>query len=135
LRALGEYVSWRNIAKLVFLNIFVSGVTPLATGGGVAQEWFLHRHGVTLGTALAATTIRTILAVLFSFGATPVLLLTMPGAESATAELSIVIVLTVCALLYFGFFALMLLAPRWLIRPLLAALLCLRRTHLIGDTR
>lgn len=135
LRALGEKVPLAAMGRLVFLNIFVSNVTPLATGGGFAQVWFLQRRGVAIGTAMTATTIRTVLAVLFIFGATPVLLLTLPGAESAAQQSSLIPTLIVCVVLYLSFFAVLLLRPSWLARPLLMSLKCLRLFHLISASR
>lgn len=135
LRALGERVPLLAMARLVFLNIFVSNVTPLATGGGFAQVWFLRRHGVAIGTAMSATTIRTVLAVLFIFGATPVLLLTLPGAESAAQQSSLIPTLIVCVVLYLSFFAVLLLRPSWLARPLLLVLKTLRVMRLIKPAR
>src|SRR5680860_1239565 len=77
LRALGHRLSFPVIFRLVFINLFFSNVTPMATGGGFAQIWYLHRHGIPVGRATAATTIRTVLAVLFIFSLTPVFLLTL----------------------------------------------------------
>lgn len=135
LRALGERVPLMAMARLVFLNIFVSNVTPMATGGGFAQVWFLQRRGVAIGTAMTATTIRTVLAVLFIFIATPVLLLTLPGAESAAKQSSLVPTLIGCVVLYLSFFAVLLLRPTWLARPLLLVLKLLRSVHLINAKR
>jgi uncharacterized protein (TIRG00374 family) len=72
LRALGHRVPLPVITRLVFINLFFSNVTPMATGGGFAQIWYLQNHGVPLGRATAATTIRTVLAVIFIFSLTPV---------------------------------------------------------------
>lgn len=136
LRALGQRVSLVDMTRLVFLNLFVSNITPMATGGGIAQVWFLSRHGVPVGTALTATTIRTVLAVLFIFGATPILLLTLPGAEKAAEQNSgLVETLIVCVALYAAFFLALLLKPHWLNLPLIRGLNALRRVHLISASR
>jgi len=134
LRALGNAIPLSAMARLVFLNIFVSNITPLATGGGVAQVWFMRRRGVPVGTGLTATTIRTALAVLFIFGATPVLLLTLPGAEEAASD-SLVATLIVSVAVYLGFFTVLVLRANWLLRPLLGLLAGLRRLQLIGARR
>ncbi len=135
LRALGEPVPLAAIGRLVFLNIFVSNVTPLATGGGVAQVWFMRRRGVPLGTALSATTIRTVLAVLFIFTATPVLLVLLPGAQEAVRSDTLVHALATSLVVYVGFFAILLTRPRWLLRPILVFLALLRRLRLVGRRR
>ncbi|HSH85244.1 MAG TPA: lysylphosphatidylglycerol synthase transmembrane domain-containing protein [Guyparkeria sp.] len=135
LRALGQALPLTAMARLVFLNIFVSNITPLATGGGVAQVWFMRRRGVPVGTGLAATTIRTALAVLFIFSATPVLVLTLPGAEEAAQSQSLVATLITSVVLYLGFFVVLVLRANWLLRPLLGLLRLLRRLRLINARR
>lgn len=79
IRAMGFHIAFRYVFKLVFINIFVSNVTPLATGGGVVQVYFLQKRGMPIGDATAATTIRTILAVLILFTLTPVLIWSEPN--------------------------------------------------------
>ena len=79
IRAMGLDIPFSYIIKLVFVNIFVSNVTPLATGGGVAQVYLMSRKGIPIGEATAATSIRTILAALIMFTLTPVILWADPG--------------------------------------------------------
>jgi len=78
IRAMGYRVRFKYIMKLVFINIFVSNITPLATGGGVVQVYFLHREGVPVGEATAATTIRTMLAAVILFTLTPIIIFAEP---------------------------------------------------------
>jgi len=75
LKTLRAKIKFRFIAQLVFINIFISNITPFATGGGFAQIYFLNKKGVPLGSAVAATTIRTVLAMLFFFIGTPLIIL------------------------------------------------------------
>jgi uncharacterized protein (TIRG00374 family) len=135
LRALGHRLPLPAIARLVFINLFFSNVTPMATGGGFAQIWYLQNHGVPLGRATAATTIRTVLAVIFIFSLTPVFLLTLDAfkGESLAGDLGPVLALLI--ILYLGFFLVALFRARWLIGPLTAALRLMRRLHLISATR
>lgn len=135
LRALGHKLSLRVMARLVFINLFFSNVTPMATGGGFAQIWYLHNHGVPLGRATAATTIRTVLAVIFIFSLTPVCLLTMPAFRGESLAGDLGPVLAVLILLYLGFFLVVLFRTQWLIGPLSALLGFIQRLHLIGETR
>ena len=79
IRAMGFRIAFSYIIKLVFVNIFVSNVTPLATGGGVVQVYFMRRKGMPVGEATAATSIRTILAALILFTLTPVIIWTEPN--------------------------------------------------------
>jgi uncharacterized protein (TIRG00374 family) len=79
IRAMGFRIAFSYIIKLVFVNIFVSNVTPLATGGGEVQVYFMQRKGMPVGEAMAATSIRTILATLILFTLTPVIIWTEPN--------------------------------------------------------
>ncbi len=79
IRAIGFRIAFAYIVKLVFVNIFVSSVTPLATGGGVVQVYFMKKKGMPIGEATAATSIRTILAALILFTLTPVIIWSKPG--------------------------------------------------------
>ncbi|WP_404364585.1 YbhN family protein [Marinobacter sp.] len=135
LSALGHRMDLRVMLKLVFINMFVSNVTPMATGGGVAQVWYLQRHGVPIGRATAATTIRTVLAVIFIFSLTPIFLLTLPTLKNQPILDQIDVALSVIIFLYLGFFAIVLFRTRWLILPLVRALALLRKLHLISAER
>lgn len=135
LRALGESVSFASMLQLIFLNTFVSNITPLATGGGIAQVWYMQRRGVPVGTGMTATTIRTALAALFIFGATPVLLLTLPGAEETARNQSLVVTLVVSVAVYIGFFFVLTLRTRWLLRTVLGALKLVHHLRLMAPER
>jgi uncharacterized protein (TIRG00374 family) len=74
LRTMNFRIAFACIFKLVFINFLVSNVTPLATGGGVAQVYLLKGQGMPVGEATAATSIRTLLAALILFTLAPVIL-------------------------------------------------------------
>lgn len=133
LRALGHQIPAAAMTRLVFINIFFSNVTPMATGGGFAQIWYLRRQGVALGTATAATTIRTVLAVVFIFSAAPVALLGLEMGVPAIDRLAPYLALFIGV--YVAFFTLVLLRPRWLLLPLELCLRGLRRLHLLNPQR
>ncbi|WP_320046584.1 lysylphosphatidylglycerol synthase transmembrane domain-containing protein [uncultured Ilyobacter sp.] len=75
LKALNIKIDFRYILRLVFINIFVSNITPFATGGGFLQVFFLKKKGVAMGSAIAATIIRTVLPIIFFFATTPFIFL------------------------------------------------------------
>ncbi len=75
LKTLNIKINFKYIIRLVFINIFVSNITPFATGGGFLQVFFLNKKGVAMGSATAAATIRTTLAIIFFFIATPFIFL------------------------------------------------------------
>jgi len=135
LRALGHRLPLIAIFRLVFINLFFSNVTPMATGGGFAQIWYLHHHGVPVGRATAATTIRTVLAVLFIFTLTPVFLLTLDAFNGRRIAGDVGVALAVFIALYLGFFLVLLFRTRWLIGPLSGVLAGLRRIRAISERR
>jgi uncharacterized protein (TIRG00374 family) len=79
IKAMGFHVGFPYLLKLVFVNIFVSNVTPLATGGGIVQVFFLTKKGMPIGEATAATSIRTILAAITLFILTPIIIFFEPN--------------------------------------------------------
>jgi len=135
LRALGHRLPLPAMFRLVFINLFFSNITPMATGGGFAQIWYLHNHGVPVGRATAATTIRTVLAVVFIFSLTPVFLLTLKALDGRTIAGDIGTALAIFILIYLGFFAVLLFRTHWLIGPLSKLLRAARRIHLISERR
>jgi hypothetical protein len=78
LRTLGIDVHFLYILKLSFINVFVSAITPFATGGGFAQLYYLVRKNVPLGSAMAGSTIRTLLTMAVLLVAAPILILVNP---------------------------------------------------------
>lgn len=89
IRTMGFRVGFAYLFKLVFVNIFVSNVTPLATGGGVLQVYFLKARGMSIGAATAATSIRTILAAVMLFALTPVIIWAEPNMASMLSHRNI----------------------------------------------
>ncbi|MDR1688530.1 MAG: flippase-like domain-containing protein [Clostridiales bacterium] len=86
LRAVEIQIPFLYVIKLSFINIFVSAITPFATGGGFAQIYFLVRKGTPLGSATAASSIRSLLAVAFFLVAAPVVILINPSLLSLVGE-------------------------------------------------
>lgn len=133
--ALGFRVPGRAMAKLVFINIFFSNITPMATGGGFAQVWYLNEHGVSIGKATAATTIRTILAILFIFSLSPVFLLTLEPLRDSGLMSDISLALAVFIVLYLAFFIVVLLRAHWLISPLRGLIQGAFRLGLLSESK
>ncbi|MDZ7755837.1 lysylphosphatidylglycerol synthase transmembrane domain-containing protein [Rhodohalobacter sp.] len=133
LRALGHDISLSVIARLVFINLFFSNITPMATGGGFAQIWYLHKNGVSAGHATAATTIRTVLAVLFIFTLTPIGLFTLEPLNSSSIFRDIGSTLILLVIVYLSFFVTVIFRTRWLIYPSLSFLRLLFRFKTIKE--
>lgn len=135
LRTLDAPVSFRQVMPLVFVNIFFSNITPMATGGGFAQIYYLQRRGVPVGLAAAATTIRTILAMLAIFIAAPVFLIGAPAVDLAGGSGALVSSIAVVIALYLAGFLVVLLRPEWLLRILDGALALLVQARLMEPDR
>jgi uncharacterized protein (TIRG00374 family) len=56
--------------------MFLSNITPFATGGAFAQIYFLNKKEISIGGATAATTVKTALPIIFFFITTPIILIT-----------------------------------------------------------
>lgn len=135
LRALGHSVPKRSLWQLVFINIFISNVTPMATGGGVGQVWYLQRLGVPVGTAMAATTVRTMLAMLFIFFPAPLLVLFMEPLQKLWGGDKMGVYLALIAGAYLGFFVVVLWKMRWIMLVISQCLALLVRFHLLSPAR
>ncbi|PQO23866.1 TIGR00374 family protein [Rhodobacteraceae bacterium WD3A24] len=135
LRALGETIAPGAMLRLVFINIFFSNITPLATGGGFAQVWYLRAHGVGVGRAMAATTIRTVLAVIVIFTLAPLALLSLPelAGHPILGRISEAVALLILA--YLAGFAVVLFRAGWLIAPIARLIGLGARIGLIGPER
>lgn len=133
--ALGIKVSPKVMSKLVFINIFFSNITPMATGGGFAQVWFLHEHGVSVGKAMAGSTIRTVLAVLFIFSLSPIFLLTLPPLQESSLSNSISSALAAFTVIYLAFFIVLLWRAVWLVTPMTGVVKGLYRLNLISQEK
>ena len=75
-KALKINVSLNYLVKLAFINIFLSNITPFATGGAFAQIYFLNKKNISIGDATSATTIKTVLPIIFFFITSPIILIT-----------------------------------------------------------
>lgn len=135
LKALRQDLPLVLIMRLVFVNIFFSNVTPLASGGGFAQIWFLQRKGVPLGTATAAATVRTLLAIIFIFSAAPLVLLLFVPDHLFTPGRSLIATVLLFVLIYVAFFFILLFHARWLILPVKTSLDRMLRWKLVSEPR
>lgn len=131
LRALRQHQPLKRMAPLVFINMLFSSITPMATGGGLIQIGYLHKHGVHLGAATAATTLRTLLASLLIFLSAPFILLYVDQVQLGSFAHRWASLLAAFALCYTGFFALVIWRIRWLIASSTNILTLFHRSGLI----
>lgn len=104
LRTLNQKIDFKHLFKLVFINLFISNITPFATGGGFAQIYYLHKNGVSLGSATAATTLRTLLATAFIFILAPLVLITRGNLAALLPGDSILLYSVIFIVVYLLFF-------------------------------
>ena len=130
LKTMKQSISFKVIMKLVFINILFSNVTPMATGGGFAQIYYLHREKISIGMASAATTIRTTLASMFLFVSTPLILIfwKIPGFATGKAHFYVAILI----IIYFAFYYILIRKNRFLKRVLFLILKILRGCRLLS---
>lgn len=135
LRTLNTDIDFRHIVKLVFINLFISNVTPFATGGGFVQIYFLNKKGVSLGNATAATTIRTVLATMFFFIATPLIILTGERFTKVVPKETILFYIFLFSILYFSFFYIVIFKNRLLKKILYNLLRFIRNKDIISKAK
>jgi len=131
LRALGHSLKVRDLAKLTFINILFSNITPLATGGGFAQIWYLCRRGIPMGVATAATTLRTLLAMGFIFLPIPFLVMRLPFFRNSETAAASGLLLGFFAAAYLALFLLVLFRLKWLLWVFDMLAKMLMRAHLV----
>jgi len=122
LKSLNQTISLGSITPLVFINLCISNITPMATGGGIAQVLYLKNKGIKIGKATAATTLRTLQAVFFIFIPTPLLLLLYPAFNNTPLLDDIGVYLGIFAFLYVFTFFIIIFKSRWIL-ALLASIL------------
>ncbi|GGD55021.1 lysylphosphatidylglycerol synthase transmembrane domain-containing protein [Lacimicrobium alkaliphilum] len=115
LKASGHQLKWRHRIKITFINMLFSNITPLATGGGFAQIWYLRRLNIPVGTATAATTVRTFIAMALIFLPIPLLVMNLPFFDNNAVMTGAGWLLSIVALTYIACFLIMLFRLRWLL--------------------
>ena len=135
IRTLNCNIKFRFIFKLVFINLFISNITPFATGGGFIQIYYLTKKNISLGNATAATTIRTILATVTIFVATPIIVIREKSFETILPQTSLFIYMSIFAVLYMTFFYIVISRNKLLKVLVYRVLSFLRRKELISKKR
>lgn len=134
-KALGYDLPLAHVVKLVFINILFSNITPMATGGGFAQIWYMRRQGIHLGAATAASTLRTLLASAMIFIPTPFLFLFLKPLSDNPLGSQWAVYLGIFALVYVTFFTIALIRVRWFVMLINTALSGLLTFRIIDPSR
>ena len=135
IRAMRHRIPFTAIMKLVFINILVSTITPLATGGGLAQVYYMRRQGMEVGAAMAATSIRTMLAGFLLFTLAPIIIWIHPDLFTAFLHPGLLYTITGISCLYLAGFWVLLFRIRWLRAGLHVLSGLLTRTGLLSPPR
>lgn len=135
IRALGTRISFFYILKLVFVNIFISNVTPMATGGGFIQVYFMTRKGMSLGQATAATSLRTMLSALILFTLAPIIIWINPNQFSMFSTHHLLYLITIVSVGYLAIFWIILFKIRVVKRWLVWLLLLLKKLRILSPKK
>lgn len=135
IRSLGCRVPFGYLFQLVFANMFVSNITPMASGGGFLQVYMLQRRGMAVGEATAATSVRTVLAALMLFSLTPVILWSNPDQFGMFFRERLLMPVIAMALAWLGGFGLVIFRIRWFKRLLYGLMRLLQQVGLLSSAR
>jgi len=135
LKTLHADLPFFEVYKLVFINLFVSNITPMATGGGVAQVYFLQQRGVPLGKSSAAVVIRTLLASTMLFVSAPIIILSNEAMLALLPGRSVFLYALLFVGLYFGLFYILIFKNRIIKKIVYVLLHFLKNKHLLTKKR
>lgn len=135
LKTLNAEISFWNVYKLVFINIFISNITPLATGGGFAQVYFLQKKGVPLGKSTAAVLIRTLLSATMLFLSVPLIVFRNQTMLNLLPGDYIVVYLAIFLALYFFVFYILIFKLRLIMKYFYKFFHFLKSKHLLTKKR
>jgi len=134
-KAIDCHIAIKEIMKLVFINIFVSNITPLATGGGLAQVYFMTKKDMPMGKAMAASTIRTFLAMMFLFVSAPFVVLYQRNLYDFMVSTHTISIITLIVICYIFLFYVIIFKPRLIKIIVLDVVAVLRRLHFLSARR
>jgi len=135
LKTLNAEISFWNVYKLVFINIFISNITPLATGGGFAQVYFLQKKGIPLGKSSAAILIRTLLSATMLFLSVPLIVFRNQSMLNLLPGDYVFVYLAIFMGLYILIFYFLIFKVRFIMKLIYKVFYFLRSKHLITRKR
>ena len=135
LKTLNAQISFWNVYKLVFINIFISNITPLATGGGFAQVYFLQKKGIPLGKSSAAVLIRTLLSATMLFLSVPLIVFRNQSMLNLLPGDYVFIYLALFLALYFFIFYLLIFKVRLIMKGIYKFFYFLKSKHLLSQKK
>lgn len=135
LKTLNADISFWNVYKLVFINIFISNITPLATGGGFAQVYFLQKKGVPMGKSSAAVLIRTLLSATMLFLSVPLIVFRNQSMLNLLPGNYVFVYLAVFLVLYVLVFYLIIFKVRLIMKCLYKFFYFLKSKHLLSKKK
>jgi hypothetical protein len=135
LKTLQADISFLAVYKLVFINLFISNITPMATGGGVAQVYFLQQRGVPLGKSSAGVVIRTLLSASMLFVSVPLILFNNKALMNILPGNTIYIYVSIFIFLYIAFFYILIFKIKIIMKFFYIILNFLNSKHLLSRKR
>jgi hypothetical protein len=135
LKTLNADVSFLSVYKLVFINIFISNITPMATGGGLAQVYFLQQKGIPLGKSSAGVVIRTLISASILFVSVPIILVNNNALINLLPTNSIFVYVVIFIILYIIFFYILIFKIKIIMKFFYKILYFLNSKHLLSRKR
>jgi hypothetical protein len=135
LKTLSADVSFLSVYKLVFINIFISNITPMATGGGLAQVYFLQQKGIPLGKSSAGVVIRTLISASILFVSVPIILVNNNALINLLPTNSIFVYVVIFIILYIIFFYILIFKIKIIMKFFYKILYFLNSKHLLSRKR
>lgn len=132
LKTLKAEISFWNVYKLVFINIFISNITPLATGGGFAQVYFLQKKGIPMGKSSAAVLIRTLLSATMLFLSVPLIVFRNQSMLNLLPGNYVFVYLAIFLVLYVLIFYLIIFKVRLIMKLIYKFFYFLKSKHLLS---
>ena len=82
---LGERLSFRAIAEILFAHIFFSAITPFSSGGGPLQVYMMYKEGIPTAKGIAVTGMRFVLSIIIVGLTAPTIILSFPNMIQTTS--------------------------------------------------
>lgn len=135
LKTLKVEISFWSIYKLVFIKIFFSNITPLVTGGGILEVYFLQKRGIPSGKSSAAVFIRTLLSLSMLFISVLFIIFENQSILNLFSVNYVVIYVLLFLVLYVFIFYFLIFKIRFIMKMIYKIFYFLKSKHLLNKKR
>ena len=135
-RAAGERLTFKQTLSVVWINYFGCAITPMQSGGGPFQIFFLYRNGVSVGKSIAITLVRTLQILFLLALVLPFALITEPEFLVKHTVLQYFVIYVIVFISVAGFLLMVsLVRPQWIKRWSNWLIVKMQRLGVIKHTR